>query len=244
MKKLLYCLFFWGVAFAAWAQLKVVDGKLYNVQKAAFWSKPKGELKAFLGTNTLILQETSEKTESVRIPSTGPASYGNLIGGGQPPRYRVISREKVYGRKFVIKNYQTTGTIQIGEDVSCFAMIVGTTNIQGEVLPLYDYGTFPSPEIIAARKTEVDALMASQKHVQKEASQKRDTEAESKIIAYQIQQATNGYPSSQYDLAIRYATGRGLPQDIDQTRHWLTAAMTNGSTEASNAFRKYFKGTP
>jgi TPR repeat protein len=47
-------------------------------------------------------------------------------------------------------------------------------------------------------------------------------------------------PNEQYLLAVRYLGGTGVEKDREKAKFWFSAAMTNGSVEASNAFRKFF----
>lgn len=55
-----------------------------------------------------------------------------------------------------------------------------------------------------------------------------------KTIAYQQQQASNGYPSFQIELGKRYMRGDGVETNLALARHWLQSACTNGESQASN----------
>jgi hypothetical protein len=57
---------------------------------------------------------------------------------------------------------------------------------------------------------------------------------QSRVITYQLQQASNGLPSFQYEVGKRYMYGDGLIRDDGLARHWLTSALTNGYSAASN----------
>lgn len=66
--------------------------------------------------------------------------------------------------------------------------------------------------------------------------QKRATQ--SKVIAYQLSQASNGYPSFQYEIGKRFLNGDGVEANRDLALHWLRAACTNGNEQASNLLVK------
>jgi TPR repeat protein len=111
----------------------------------------------------------------------------------------------------------------------------------------YDYGNLPTEAEIKAYKETLAAIRSQkvndtdrQRKAVAEAKIRRAAELEQKALANTHVQASNGYPSFQFDLGVRYATGRGVDLNMDLARHWLNAAMTNGSTEATNAFRKFF----
>lgn len=57
-------------------------------------------------------------------------------------------------------------------------------------------------------------------------------EREAKIIAHQLREASNGLPSFQLIMGQRYLRGDGVETNLALARHWLTAAKTNGVTEA------------
>jgi len=55
-----------------------------------------------------------------------------------------------------------------------------------------------------------------------------------RVVIYQQQQASNGYPSFQYELGKRYLLGDGVTQNKTLARFWLNSACTNGLSEATN----------
>lgn len=61
-----------------------------------------------------------------------------------------------------------------------------------------------------------------------------------RVFNWKLSQASNGYPSFQYDTARAFLEGSIVEKDERLARHWLQSAMTNGSIEASNAFKKFF----
>lgn len=79
---------------------------------------------------------------------------------------------------------------------------------------------------------EIQEAEARQAAADKAAVERVSTQA--RIIAYQLAQASNGFPSFQVELGKRYARGDGVETNYVLARHWLQSACTNGSTEASN----------
>ena len=73
---------------------------------------------------------------------------------------------------------------------------------------------------------------------QQAAFQARTDATTLRVIAYQHQQASNGYPSFQYELGKRYLSGDGVRQDKVLATHWLKSACTNGLSEATNLLAK------
>lgn len=57
-------------------------------------------------------------------------------------------------------------------------------------------------------------------------------EAEVKAVAFQKKRAAEGAAWAQHDLAVRYLTGNGVEQDIEQGRHWLEKAAAQDDTRA------------
>ncbi len=55
-----------------------------------------------------------------------------------------------------------------------------------------------------------------------------------RVIAFQHQQASNGYGSFQYELGRRYLTADGVETNRALAIHWLKSACTNGLSEATN----------
>lgn len=57
-------------------------------------------------------------------------------------------------------------------------------------------------------------------------------ETEKKVIAWQMKQAEAGYPSSQFDLGLRYLTGQGVEKDVNKALSLLRKAALQGHTQA------------
>jgi hypothetical protein len=61
---------------------------------------------------------------------------------------------------------------------------------------------------------------------------------QSKVVTYQLNQASNGLPSFQFEIGKRYLNGDGLEANRDLALHWLRSACTNGNEQASNLLTK------
>lgn len=53
-----------------------------------------------------------------------------------------------------------------------------------------------------------------------------------KTIEFQKKRAEEGAPTAQYDLGMRYLNGDGVEKDSELGQKWLSAAATNGNTQA------------
>ena len=82
------------------------------------------------------------------------------------------------------------------------------------------------------------AEKAAKEKASKEARQKSTNAAMARVVAYQHQQASNGYPSFQFELGKRYLVGDGVETNRSLAIHWLKSACTNGSSEATNLLSK------
>lgn len=101
-----------------------------------------------------------------------------------------------------------------------------------------------TPEGIAAREKEEaeqkkiteenERLRIEHMQAVEEARMRPIREQESKILAYQLDRASNGYPSYQVLIGKRYLTGDGVETNLALARHWLQSACTNGEPQATN----------
>ena len=118
-----------------------VDGQLYNTKYSARFQPFSGEVEEVLG-NAIVIQEVSQRPIYGAVESDSLSSGGNFLGssggGGVRP---LMGYETVYGDKIFITNFPaalqpTTDAKETGR-----AMLKGTIQFNGEVLPLWDYGT-------------------------------------------------------------------------------------------------------
>lgn len=105
----------------------------------------------------------------------------------------------------------------------------------------YIYTTREEQQRAAAREKENrDRLIAAQVERNRAVAEaiRKDTNATARIVAYQLVQASNGYPSFQIEVAKRYLAGDGVTTNRALAIHWLRAACTNGESEATNLLRQ------
>jgi hypothetical protein len=97
----------------------------------------------------------------------------------------------------------------------------------------------PTPARTAPAATPPAAPV--QPYVAPEKTQEEKDAILRKTIEFQKQRAEAGSPSSQYDLGMRYLTGDGLEKDPDLAKKWLTAASTNGNSQATKKLEEIKK---
>lgn len=167
-----------------------------------------------------------------------------------PSLFSQAFEEKFANRKHVrLINYPRERALVDGDSISAFVRHEGRfqyTNVSGSLATVesYDYGRTASPVEIreaaeikrgkaedAARQEQDRKLEMLRKREAEKA--KRTAAIQAKVVQFQIQQASNGLPSFQYGLALRYLTGDGVPKDEAQARRWLRAAADQGNEEAA-----------
>lgn len=87
----------------------------------------------------------------------------------------------------------------------------------------------PAPVLRAAPQAQPQQIITN---VVPEKTQAQKDEILRKTIEFQKQRAAAGAPTAQYDLGMRYLTGDGMEKNSDLAKKWLTAASTNGSSQA------------
>lgn len=70
------------------------------------------------------------------------------------------------------------------------------------------------------------------------AKKKAAAETAAKVLAWQQVQAGKGSPSAQYDLALRYQSGDGVPKDEEKARALLETSAAQDFTPAKLALKK------
>jgi hypothetical protein len=156
-----------------------------------------------------------------RVTWTGPMV--DKGGGALGRRDRNV--EQVNGPHVIVLD---VGDRAVGRKVEIRAYEIGTTNLgSGMVLPLY-----------AMVGPWRDAVVTSNLIYSAEEISQAKLQMRSRVVAYQHQQASNGFGSFQYEIGKRYLNGDGVPVDAELARHWLRSACTNGLSEATNLLAK------
>ncbi len=71
--------------------------------------------------------------------------------------------------------------------------------------------------------------------VKSKEAQERDRQIEANRVAWLRSEATNGVASAQYDLGMRYLSGKGVEKNEAVAREWLEKAAAKGHTYAKRA---------
>jgi TPR repeat protein len=99
----------------------------------------------------------------------------------------------------------------------------------------------PVPSVPAPTPPAATPAAPAQPYVAPEKTQEEKDATLRKTIEFQKQRAEAGAPSAQYDLGMRYLTGDGLEKDPALAKKWLTAASTNGNSQASKKLEELKK---
>jgi hypothetical protein len=67
---------------------------------------------------------------------------------------------------------------------------------------------------------------------------KRDQALKEKVIAFQREQATKGFPSFQYELGLRYLIGDGVEKNEVAAKGWLKLAAAQGHKQAAEKLKE------
>jgi hypothetical protein len=126
--------------------------------------------------------------------------------------------------RVLVTNCPNASVLQ-GKQVKFFALPVGTatfTDSENNLLSIsrFDYG-FP---YAGATSNRTVFLVTQNGFIKKESSQEAEAKKEAAVktlVAWQLQQASNGVAYVQFDLAKRYLKGDGVQQDDLLGHYWL-----------------------
>ena len=119
----------------------------------------------------------------------------------------------------------------------------GEYDYYGKVIAAFDYGVLDERSFALAHSisNQIVARITAAKATAAEKYRQEQAAAIPRIVAYQLQQASNGSPSFQIEVGKRYMRGDGVETNLALARHWLQAACTNGESQASNLLAKITK---
>jgi hypothetical protein len=130
------------------ASFRVVTGQLFNIERSVLWKPIAGDCVTVL-TNGIVVQEMTIH----RTYAPGAVSYNQSIGAyGSAPTRRVVSEERVPGKRFFVANYPASLMPAAGKEIKGSAMLVGTIQIGSDTLEMWDYGTPNIPRASPAAK--------------------------------------------------------------------------------------------
>lgn len=128
-----------------------------------------------------------------------------------------------------VRNYPLQRHCVDGDRIAVLARETGRHQYRSAIgalmtVPLYDWGLRLTPEeeqiADSLRRVNVDKVLSTyDKAIEQRARQK--AAADVKAVAHQQQRAAAGSAQAQYDLAVRYLTGAGVDQNIEEARRFL-----------------------
>jgi hypothetical protein len=226
-----------SVCFAFAGSWRMFEGRLHNMNPGPILTPIKGEVLTVLSNG--VIGQFIVKIETREAPSSLGSSTPGL-GGGRIMSLgpgKLIRVEKERGKRFFLAN-PPREVLAEGRELNFQALAVGTTNMNGSIIESYDFGREPTQDEIAEVMAQLRDAATKQKVEHDAAVERRRNEMAPRVIAYQHQQASNGYPSFQLELGKRYLRGDGVDQNMLLARHWLQSACTNGDSQASNILAK------
>lgn len=120
---------------------RIVSGQLYNSEASTLWQQINARVIA-VNSNSLLLQTFTLKPIYEQRWVREFHNSGNMMGG-YPVNVQKsvkVGDEKVNGKKVVLVNYPKYKKPADGQELGFSAMRVGTTNLSGSTLELWDYG--------------------------------------------------------------------------------------------------------
>lgn len=194
----------------------------------------------------------AEIARKQNVAQAGP-SFGTLIVGKVIQvvpaglLVDVTPRSYNYSGEFktvMLVNYPGQAGAVDGDTVSVNAALAGRyqyTAVSGGLRTIEKYDVKEYQRLLAeqARRdlewTQHREKLAAEAIIREEERRMADAP---RILAYQQQQASNGYPSFQFILGKRYLTGDGVETNLALARHWLSAASTNGESQAARLLQQ------
>ncbi len=182
----------------------------------------------------LVQTYSLERKYNDRVPALEP------FNGGGPRRIYIESNEPIYqdvrsnGEILFVRGMVNGVGVGIGY-TSIYDAHANVT-IKGTAYRVFSLSA-PEPTVKYTEATVKSLNPAWIKWAENERAKQKQREAE-RILAYQLQRASNGYPSFQLELGKKYLRGDGVETNLALARHWLQAACTNGESQASNLLRQ------
>ncbi|HWN95658.1 MAG TPA: SEL1-like repeat protein, partial [Methylomirabilota bacterium] len=212
-------------------EYRKLDGKIWNPEKSRQWTNVHGRVSKVLPDGIIAghvkqIRGSANVSSMTRVGQLGGGRtvYGPVVGseitshfylGGAPNRIRVDDAE------FTLRVFRR-----------------GITNLNGSVIEAYDFGEIATPVDVAAEFTARRDESRKLQDALDAANLAREKMLVPNVISSQLRSASNGLPYAQLELGKRYLRGDGVETNLTLARHWLTAACTNGESQASNLLRQ------
>lgn len=141
-------------------------------------------------------------------------------------RMYMDAREQVVDYLRVFVTNCPSGYLVPGKQVRLFAMPAGTYTFvdsqhETQSIPRFDYGhplTGDSTPLTSVFLVTPGGLVRKETPAQLES---KKAAIDAKLLAWQLEQASNGVPRLQYDLGKRHLDGNGVPKDEALGRYWI-----------------------
>lgn len=180
---------------------RVVDGKHYDILKSELWS-----------------QIFSAKVDSV--------SKAGIVGSVQ--KFNRALGDHVHDHYILVKHHPLESSVVSGEYLEPFrAMKVGRTQINGDMVAIYDCGVTPPVTPTAVKVLTPDQITAKNAA----AAQKR-TEQRAAELKFHQALAAKGDAYGQLRMGERYLKGDGVDEDPVKARELLAKAAAQGNETA------------
>jgi hypothetical protein len=119
-----------------------VNHQLYNTHHSVAFESIEAEVKAVYANGVLFNWTKKRTIYGKAPPSDSLASEGNFLGsapsGIVAPQRPIIGYETIFSKDIFVLHYQNGAAS--GEKLLFRAMQVGTTNLDGNTIELWDYG--------------------------------------------------------------------------------------------------------
>ncbi|MGO9477046.1 MAG: tetratricopeptide repeat protein [Limisphaerales bacterium] len=203
---------------AAASNYRDVDGQLYNVDFSVKWETKRCYFNELLEQGALMAEITKVVDHIGRSAIDAPGM----------PAYQPFYKQ-VPGQKFLVKDFTPPQGMISGDTAELRVLRIGQTNFNGEILPLYDFGT-PHMIPVVTSKAQLEAdqekATATKKHAA-DVALKSNQDAAAKGDAYGLLR-----------MGERYRDGDGVEKDLAKAREYLQKSADAGSPTAAEELSK------
>lgn len=218
------------------ADIRMVGTNCYDITAHPKWCRVSGRVCA-VSSNGVVISTNWTDLRSQVVPSRylaygGPADQLKLLAQFRLSRSMNLKsidpmagammglHTEYYSVRMAQTNYVLNFQTNIGARVTLHAIPTSTRGV-------YDFGN-PVSEIPPDADRYFQITSAGIKPRKTDTAKLQDAAtAEQRLITWQLTQASNGLDYVQFDIAQRYLSGDGLPQDPQLALHWIRAAATN-----------------
>ena len=234
----------------------VVKGQVYDINKSALWTRFDGTILKVL-TNGLVVETFTVVTnqQAVVVRRLKANSY---MTTDESKKYHDVTemvdvgKEKVSGRKIVIRNFPANENPAVGKTIAFLAMQTGTSEYNGDRLELWDLGTTPTGDDFKKLKADAEErqrvaqkeldeqyrVAAEKADAAKKAIQDKKIAVEAKVLKSNQDLAEKGDAYGLLRMGERYRDGNGVEKDLAKAKDYLTKAAAAGSQTAADELSK------